>query len=170
MADLRMPDLNSIMIAGNLVRDPKLNHTMNGTPVSNFTIVSNQRFNDKFGESKENAYFIGVVAWYNLGESCAKYLHQGSAVLIAGELQSRQLKTEDGRFRNMVEVKARRVQFLDKPGEYLSNYDLQNRGIKDTDSSQITSEKESKKENDSSNDEDNSDITSYDFGFRQLKL
>ena len=76
MADLKMPDLNSIMIAGNLVRDPKLNHTRNGTAVSNFTIASNRRFKDNFGETQEDVCFIGVVAWYILGESCAEYLHR----------------------------------------------------------------------------------------------
>ena len=118
MADLRMPDLNRIIIAGNLVKDPRFDETSNGIPVSNFTVASNRRFTDRFGETKEDVCFIEVVAWRGLAESCAENLSQGSAVLVTGELQSRQRKTGDGGFRNMVEVRARHVQFLNKQQNY----------------------------------------------------
>jgi single-strand DNA-binding protein len=41
-------------------------------------------------------------------------IHKGSAVLIDGELQSRLLYNEDGTTRSVVEVKAHRIQFLNK--------------------------------------------------------
>jgi single-strand DNA-binding protein len=55
-----------------------------------------------------------VVAWYKLAESCAENLHKGSAVLVDGELQSRIWKNEDGSTKNVVEIKARRIQFLNR--------------------------------------------------------
>ena len=42
--DLRMPDLNMILLAGNLTNDPKYSETKNGTPVVNFYMASNKRF------------------------------------------------------------------------------------------------------------------------------
>ena len=43
--DLRMPDLNMILLAGNLTNDPKYSETKTGTPVVNFYMASNKRFN-----------------------------------------------------------------------------------------------------------------------------
>jgi single-strand DNA-binding protein len=114
MADLKMPDINSVMIAGNLTTAPSFRKTTNGTPVANFYIASNRRFKDNTGQWRENVCYVGVVAWYKLAESCAENLHKGSAVLVDGELQSRIWKNEDGTTKNVVEIKARRIQFLNK--------------------------------------------------------
>jgi single-strand DNA-binding protein len=112
MADLRMPDINSVIIVGNLIKDPAFRSTTSGVPVANFTIASNRKFKDNSGVIKEDVCFIGVVAWYKLAESCYENLRKGSAVLVEGELQSRSWKTEDGFNRSTVEIKARRIQFL----------------------------------------------------------
>lgn len=117
MAELKMPDVNSVMIAGNLTSAPSFRRTSNGTPVANFYIASNRRFKDNTGQWRENVCYVGVVAWYKLAESCAENLHKSSAVLVDGELQSRIWKNEDGTTRNVVEIKARRIQFLNKRAE-----------------------------------------------------
>ena len=41
-------------------------------------------------------------------------MKKGSAVLVDGELQSRNWKSDDGHNRSIVEIKARRIQFLNK--------------------------------------------------------
>jgi len=123
MHDLRMPDVNTVLIAGNLTRDPAFRKTTNGTPVTNFWVASNRRFRDNTGQWRENVCYVGVVAWYKLAENCANNLKKGSAVVIEGELQSRSLKTDDGRNRNIVEIKARRVQFLDRKEVYTEDHD-----------------------------------------------
>ncbi len=114
MADLKMPDINMVLIAGNLTSDPSFRRTTNGTPVANFYIASNRRFKDNTGQWRENVCYVGVVAWYKLAESCYENLQKGSAVLIDGELQSRVWKNQDGTTKNVVEIKARRIQFLNK--------------------------------------------------------
>ncbi|CUS76361.1 single-strand binding protein [Candidatus Kryptonium thompsonii] len=112
--EFKMPELNSVVIVGNLTKDPVFRQTMRGTPVVNFTIASNRRFRDSKRQWKEDVCFVGVVAWNKLAESCRGRLKKSSAVLVEGELQSRNLKTADGRTRTVVEIKARRIQFLDR--------------------------------------------------------
>lgn len=56
----------------------------------------------------------GIVAWYILAGSCKQILQKGSAVLVDGELQSQTWMNEDGSSKNVVENKARRIQFLNK--------------------------------------------------------
>lgn len=126
MADLRMPDINNVIIAGNLIKDPTFRHTTTGeVPVANFSIASNRKFRDNSGVWKEDVCIIGVVAWYKLAESCYQNLKKGSAILVEGELQSRTFKTEDGFSRNIIEIKSRRIQFLNK------KEDLASRSIED---------------------------------------
>lgn len=116
MADLKMPELNSVVIAGNLTRDPVFRQTTNGTPVVNFSIASNRKYRDANNQWQEEVCYVGVVAWNRLADSCTNRLKKGSAVLIDGELQSHVFKNEDGVSRNIVEIKARRIQFLNKKG------------------------------------------------------
>ena len=114
MAELRMPDLNMVVIAGNLTNDPTFGETTDKTPVVNFHLASNRRFRDNKGQVKEDVCFVGVVAWDALAKSCKGRLSKGSSVVVSGELQSRKWKSEDGHNRTIVEIKARKIQFLDK--------------------------------------------------------
>jgi single-strand DNA-binding protein len=175
MADLRMPDINSVMIVGNLIKDPIFRQTTTGTPVANFTIASNRKYKDSSGQVKEDVCFIGVVAWYKLAESCYENLKKGSAILVEGELQSRNWKTEDGFNRNVVEIKARRIQFLNKrdfnSGTYTPAED-QTEDKADADEvekEQPTEEVEDQKDTESK-DDTSDDPDRFDFGYRELKL
>ena len=82
--------------------------------MANFTIACNRKFRDNIGQIRKDVCYIGVVAWYKLAEICGENLQKGCPVIIDGELQSRSWKTENGHFRNIVEIKARRIQFLNK--------------------------------------------------------
>ena len=41
-----MPEINYVVIAGNLTKDPIFRQTNNQTPVVNFTIASNRKYRD----------------------------------------------------------------------------------------------------------------------------
>jgi single-strand DNA-binding protein len=112
MPELRVPDLNHVIIVGNLTNDPLYSETQSGIPVVNFYMASNKRFKDRNGQVKEDVCFVGVVAWDNLAVSCRDNLSKGSTILVTGELQSRKLHSDNG-YRNIVEIKARKIQFLD---------------------------------------------------------
>ncbi len=114
MADLKMPEINYVIVAGNLTKDPIFRQTTNNTPVVNFSIASNRKYKDSSNQWQEDVCYVGIVAWNKLAESCRDRLKKGSAVLVDGELQSRSWKSEDGQNRSIVEIKARRIQFLNR--------------------------------------------------------
>lgn len=114
MAELKMPELNNVIVAGNLTKDPVFRETSNKTPVVNFSIAANRRYKDSSNQWQEDVCYVGIVAWNKLADSCRNRLKKGSAVLIDGELQSRSWKTDDGHNRTIVEIKAKRIQFLNK--------------------------------------------------------
>jgi single-strand DNA-binding protein len=119
MADLKMPEINYVIVAGNLTKDPIFRETTNKTPVVNFSLASNRRFKDSSNQWQEDVCYVGIVAWNKLADSCKERLKKGSAVLVDGELQSRTWKTDDGHNRSIVEIKARRIQFLNKRGKFV---------------------------------------------------
>ena len=114
MADLKMPEINYVIVAGNLTKDPIFRQTTNSTPVVNFSIASNRKYKDSSNQWQEDVCYVGIVAWNKLAESCRERLRKGSAVLVDGELQSRSWKSDEGHNRSIVEIKARRIQFLNK--------------------------------------------------------
>jgi len=121
MAELKMPEINYVIVAGNLTKDPIFRQTTNNTPVVNFSIASNRKYKDSSNQWQEDVCYVGIVAWNKLAESCRDRLKKGSAVLVDGELQSRTWKSEDGHNRSIVEIKARRIQFLNKRGRLNDN-------------------------------------------------
>ncbi|HWF43642.1 MAG TPA: single-stranded DNA-binding protein [Candidatus Kapabacteria bacterium] len=115
MACLKMPEVNHVIIAGNLTKDPVIRKTSNGVSVINFCLASNHKYRDASNQWAEDVCYVGVVAWNKLAESCMSKLRKGSAALVDGELQSRTWHAEDGTTRTVVEIKAHRIQFLNKP-------------------------------------------------------
>ncbi|MDP4199029.1 MAG: single-stranded DNA-binding protein [Bacteroidota bacterium] len=114
MACLKMPEVNHVMIAGNLTKDPAIRKTTNGISVINFCLASNHRYRDASNQWSEDVCYVGVVAWSKLADSCMAKLRKGSAVLVDGELQSRTWHGDDATARTVVEIKAHRIQFLNK--------------------------------------------------------
>ena len=178
MHNLRMPDVNLIIIAGNLTRDPVFRKTTNGTPVTNFWLACNRKFKDNNGQWRENVCYIGVVAWYKLAESCSENLHRGSIVIVEGELQSRSIRTEDSKNRNIIEIKARRIQFLnrienanDQPSEEDATKEKEIESFEEEETTaQNNSASESTSKNSEVTDENTPLSGEYDFGYQDIKI
>jgi len=179
MASLKMPDINNVLIAGNLTCDPSFRKTTNGTPVANFFIASNRKFKDNNGQWRENVCYVGVVAWYKLAESCYENLKKGSAVIIDGELQSRSWRNDDGTSRNVVEIKARRIQFLNRKDATIDDDDIaEDLNDKDYDLVMNDSEVDAELADESAvtaktteeQDKQKDEKIEYDFGYKDFVL
>jgi single-strand DNA-binding protein len=110
--------LNKIMLIGNLGKDPELQVTSDGTPVTKFSLAVNRSTKTQSGEKREEAEWFNIVAWRQLAELTERYLHKGSKVYIEGRLTQRKYTDKQGIQRTAVEVIASDVQFLDpkQPG------------------------------------------------------
>jgi single-strand DNA-binding protein len=107
-----MANFNKVLLIGNLTKDPELRYTPQGTAVVNLRLAVNRKFRDKNQELKEETCFVTAVVWNKQAETCNQYLHKGSPILIEGRLQSRSWEDNSGQKRNVLEVRAERVQFL----------------------------------------------------------
>ena len=111
-----MASLNKILLIGNLTKDPELRYTPQGTAVANLRMAINRKFRTKTQETKDEVCYITVVAWDKQAETCNQYLHKGSPLFVEGRLQSRSWEDKTGQKRNVIEVRAERIQFLGAPG------------------------------------------------------
>ncbi len=171
MANLKMPDINNVLIAGNLTCDPSFRKTTNGTPVANFFIASNRKFKDNNGQWRENVCYVGVVAWYKLAESCYENLKKGNAIIVDGELQSRSWRNDDGTSRNVVEIKARRIQFLNRKNVSRNDDDSSDDFAEQNDFEDRDDSNDSRKMNEESErNRSEDDGSEYDFGYKDFNL
>jgi single-strand DNA-binding protein len=112
-----MASLNKVMLIGYLGADPELRYTPSGAAVANFRIATTDQWTSKEGEKQERTEWHRIVAWRDLGERCGEYLHKGSLVYIEGSLQTRDWEDRDGNKRWTTEIRAYRMQMLDRKGE-----------------------------------------------------
>jgi len=111
-----MASFNKVLLMGNLTKDPELRYTPQGTAVVNLRLAVNRRFRNKAQELKEETCFVTAVVWDKQAEACNQYLRKGSPLFVEGRLQSRSWEDNAGQKRNVIEVRAERVQFLGSAG------------------------------------------------------
>ena len=107
--------LNKIILIGRLTADPSLRYTTSGAGVATFTLAVDRQFQNQQGQRE--ADFIRIVAWRKLAEVCANNLQKGRLVAVEGRLQIRNYDDKDGNKRQIAEVVAENVRFLDWPKE-----------------------------------------------------
>ncbi len=110
-----MPDLNRVMLMGNLTRDPEVRYTPKGTAVGDLAMAINQSFRGQDGQAREEVCYVDVVTWGRQAETCKEYLTKGSPVFVEGRLQLDQWETKEGEKRSRLRVRAERIQFLGRP-------------------------------------------------------
>jgi single-strand DNA-binding protein len=105
-----MNNLNSILIEGNLVRDPLYRSTPKGTPLCTFSLASNRFFKQDSGLEKEVGFF-DVETWAKLADSCYNLGHKGRGVRVVGRLKQSRWNDPDGKPRSKITIVAEHVEF-----------------------------------------------------------
>jgi single-strand DNA-binding protein len=105
-------NINTVVITGNLTRDPELRSTPGGTSVCKLRVAVNSRRKDQSGEWVDKPNYFDVTVWGAQGENCANYLSKGRPVAVEGRLDWREWEAQDGSKRQAIEIIANSVQFL----------------------------------------------------------
>jgi single-strand DNA-binding protein len=100
--------LNKVILMGNMCADPELKQTPSGNSVCSFNIGVSRNFG-RLDEKK--ADFFTVVAWGTKAEFICKYFKKGQAIVVVGELQTRNWTDNQGNKRYATEVVADEVSF-----------------------------------------------------------
>jgi single-strand DNA-binding protein len=86
-----MSDINTVVLSGNITRDPESKALPSGTFVTEFSLAVNK-----------------------LAEAVAEYLTKGSAVIVSGRLDQQRWETNEGAKRSRIKVIADRMKFPPK--------------------------------------------------------
>lgn len=108
-----MADVNVVILAGRLTRDPEHRTTPNGSSVAKFGLAIGRKFKGKDGNVQEETTFVDVDAWGKQAAAIAQYCKKGSPVLVQGSLRTESWEDKaTGQKRSKLLVSADRVQFL----------------------------------------------------------
>ncbi len=109
--------VNKAILIGHLGDKPQVRYTGSGQSVANFSMATNEVFNDKEGNRQERTTWHRIVAWGRLADICDKYLNKGNMVYIEGTIQHRSWEDKEGNKRWSTEIVARQMQMLGQAGE-----------------------------------------------------
>ena len=111
-------NINSVVVTGNLTKDPELRSTPGGTSVCKLRVAVNSRRKDgQSGEWVDKPNYFDVTVWGAQGENCSTYLSKGRPVAVQGRLDWREWESQEGQKRQAVEIIADTVQFLGSRGD-----------------------------------------------------
>ncbi len=115
---------HTIILVGNLGRDPEMRYTPSGQAVTNFSVAVNDNFTSSNGEKVERTIWVRVSTWGKQAEICNQYLKKGRKVLVEGRLVTdpatggpRVWERQDGTKSASFEVSAQTVRFLSQRGD-----------------------------------------------------
>ncbi|WP_297451750.1 single-stranded DNA-binding protein [uncultured Corynebacterium sp.] len=91
-------------IIGNLVGDPELSYTKNGTPVANFRIAQAERVYRDGRWEDGDTIFLPCTVWREQAEEVEDKLRKGDRVIAHGALKQRQYETKTGEKRYTIEL------------------------------------------------------------------
>jgi len=97
--------INTVVVSGNLTRDPEMRSLPNGTPVCELGIAVNDRIKDESGNWTDRANFFDVTVWGGMGDWAARALRKGTGVTVEGRLRYESWE-KDGQKRSKVKIVA----------------------------------------------------------------
>ncbi len=115
---------HTIIIVGNLGKDPEMRYTPSGQAVTSFSVATSRKYTSSNGEQVNETIWFRVSAWGKQAEICNQYLKKGSKVLVEGRLTPdkntggpRIWQKQDGTSGASFEVTAGTVRFLSSRGD-----------------------------------------------------
>jgi single-strand DNA-binding protein len=115
---------HTIIVVGNLGRDPEMRYTPSGQAVTSFSVATSRGYTNSGGQQVKETTWFKINVWGKQAESCNQYLKKGSKVIVEGRLQAdpntggpRIWNRQDGTAAASFEIVASTVRFLSSKSE-----------------------------------------------------
>jgi single-strand DNA-binding protein len=115
---------HTLILVGNVGKDPEMRYTPSGQPVTSFSVATNRQYTSNNGEQVKETVWFRVTTWGKQAETCNQYVKKGMKVLVEGRLTPdastggpRDWTDQSGNSRASFEVTANMVRFLSSKGE-----------------------------------------------------
>ena len=109
--------VNKVTLIGTVGRDPESRFSPGGSAVANFSMATNESYNDKnTGQRVEQTEWHRIVAFGKLAEIIQQYVKKGSKLYIEGKLKTNEWE-KDGIKRYSTDIVVNEMVMLDRaPG------------------------------------------------------
>ncbi|MBQ7611768.1 MAG: single-stranded DNA-binding protein [Spirochaetaceae bacterium] len=108
-----MNSINSLIIEGNVVKDPHFKTITTGTSLCTFSIAANRFFRKNGSLDQETSYF-DVETWAELADICHTRAKKGSPVRIVGRIKQYRWESPEGDRYSAIRIVAEHVEFKTK--------------------------------------------------------
>lgn len=104
---------NKVVLIGRLTKDPELRMTPNGTKVTSFNIAVDRGYRKNENNDYVNTDFFRIVGFNALAEFVTTYFQKGRLVLVEGSLRINKYKDKNDIQREIAEIWAISVKFME---------------------------------------------------------
>ena len=115
---------HTIIIVGNVGKDPEMRYTPSGQAVTSFSVATNRSYTGGDGNQVKETIWFRVTSWGKQAEVCNQYVKKGMKVLVEGRLTPdketggpRVWTTGDGKPAANYEITTSTVRFLSSRGD-----------------------------------------------------
>jgi single-strand DNA-binding protein len=105
-----MNNLNSILVEGNLTKDPSFTENSKGTSICSFSIATNRYYKQEEEYQNEVSY-LDIETWGRLAEACRDHLAKGRGVRVVGRVKQDRWMDQEGKNRSKIKIVAEHVEF-----------------------------------------------------------
>lgn len=106
-----MNQLNSLIIEGNVTRDPEFKETANGHKICNIPVAVNRFYKNADGEGVNEVSFFNIETFGKMAEACQKNCEKGRGLRVVGRLKQNRWTNSDGKTASRVSIIAEHVEF-----------------------------------------------------------
>ena len=112
-----MNNLNSILLEGNLAREPELRYSPKGTPACTLVVASSRSYKhpENEGERVEEVSFLEATTHGKLATVCHEHLRKGRGLRVVGRIKQERWEDDAGNSRSKVVIIAEHVEFQPQP-------------------------------------------------------
>lgn len=80
--------VNSVILLGNVGRDPESRYTPSGTQVTSLSLATTESYKDKSGSWQDRTEWHNLVAFDKSAEIIGKYVKKGSRLYVRGSIRT----------------------------------------------------------------------------------
>ena len=139
--------VNKVILVGNLGSDPEVRYMDGDRVVANFSLATNETYNDREGNKVTQTEWHRIEMWDGLAKIAEKYLRKGKLIYVEGKIKTDKWSDKEGNDRYTTRIRVNTMQMLGSPDSGSSNQS----NSQQTNSSNTNTESTSQSNNDSSN-------------------
>ena len=100
-----MASVNKVILIGNVGKDPEIRYMQSGEPIANFSLATNEVWNDKSGQKQERTEWHRVEVFGKTAQVVRDYCTKGKQVYLEGSIRYDEWTDKDGNKKYMTKIR-----------------------------------------------------------------